>query len=321
MKRLSILLLSICFGLGGVFSFYHYLRGFVQVTNGPACQGQPTPSPDGNLLLFVAVKEGEPNTGNVWIQQIGNGQEIPHKLFPDVGFQGADGFSWSPDNMWISYTSQIAVERGGIAQRQLFRMNPHDGQIAQITNGQGENISSSTCWIDHDRIAFVKNHEIYSIRPTNGMLVKISSLSTLAPRIVPDKIACSPNGKHIAFSGFQEGTKFSLSLWLIDVETGKTNQLTHGPDDVEPVWIDSNTVIFNQEVSKEHPLVLSRVDIKNPKIIQLRGDRLYFTSGYAVGTGDLYVARGSRLDWDAKDKDIFRGFHIYRFRSRWGLFW
>jgi len=71
------------------------------------------------------------------------------------------------------------------------------------------------------------------------------------PNGIWPEIKWSPNGRYLAFSAIWSGP--STDLYVYDTETGKTRQLTNGPDHVGPIWWtpDGSQIIMSEILFQE----------------------------------------------------------------------
>ncbi|MDR3713978.1 MAG: hypothetical protein P4L51_14240 [Puia sp.] len=322
MRIRRVIIWGVC--LIGVFGaglglWWHFLA-LSQATDYSIGEIDPCPSPDGRWLVFRSYTAAAPESGELWIRSALDLSQAPRQLITSSKFHG--GVSWSPDSHWFSYTEWTDGVLAGTVESQVFRMNPKTGEKVQLTHGHGQEIKEGTSWSKNNQIAFICGSEICAISPAGGPVNTLSRLAKQNLQITPEEIAWSPDGQRIAFSDQIESENDELrSLWLLNINTGRSDRLTTGPWDSFPVWIDNETVVFCHRPQTQNTLVLSSVDTTSRRVSRIRSDAVYFSSGYASNAGVLYVSRGHRFDWNEKDSNPFRGFHVFRLRSRTPLFW
>jgi Tol biopolymer transport system component len=303
----------------GLGIWWHFLT-LSRVTNYSIGEIDPSPSPDGQWLIFRSYTASAPESGELWIRSASDPLEAPRQLISGPKFNG--GVSWSPDGRWFSYTEWTDGETAGTVESHVFRMNPRTGQKIQLTHGHGQQIREGTSWNKNNQIAFICGSEICTLPAEGGSAHKLSSLVDENVQIAPEELAWSPDGQRMVFSGrLTSDNEEHSSIWLLNMTTGKAERLTNGPWDGWPVWIEDDTVVFCHRPESQNTLVLSRVSATSRRVSRVRSDAIYFSPGYAAQTGDFFVARSNRFDWSEKDSNPFRGFHIFRLNSRALLFW
>ena len=116
-----------------------------QVTEGEYDASQPTWSPDGRLVAFVANRTEEPDAnGNsdIWLvdTQVDDAPSSVRQLTTNPGSDGQPAFS--PDGRWIAYVTVIAPEIIWYATSHLAVISLDGGEPALLTTELDRNVDS-----------------------------------------------------------------------------------------------------------------------------------------------------------------------------------
>src|SRR6266478_1175599 len=270
----------------------------------------PQISPDGKKIAYVrrfADSMTDKRYSNLWII---NTDGTDHRPLT-TGNRSDASPRWSPDGMRLAYLSDAD------GKQQLFVRWMDTGQTARITNleqapdaiawspdgkmltfsalvpGKGPHIAdlpappSGAKWADpptvYDRL-------VYQFNVTDG------SLRPLTNRKGPDNApAVSPNGKFIAYTGFDDRYQGhqTTKLYLMNRDGAGSHSLSDKLDrDVQdPQWApDSTGIYFRYDDQGDSKIGFYLVDGTFKKI----ADHLAATTG-AGGSGTFYLAHTGML--------------------------
>jgi serine/threonine-protein kinase len=206
------------------------------VTHAPGVEYQPTLSPDGSQVAFVAQRDGR------WVLSVrsavtGSGGEIR----PAEATPGDQRFpSWSPDGEFIRFYG--CSTREACVWREVARL----GGAARAVELPRQ--TPWTAWSrDGTRAAFVVSDSIF--------VYSVADRSTrfLAVHPAPwdqHSLAWSPDGRWIAYVNSNPLWPYipntaNSSLWIVDAADGKRFAVTAEDHlNVSPVWLDARHLLF-----------------------------------------------------------------------------
>lgn len=237
--------------------------GLSRLTNHPAFDSAPAPSPDGNKIAFVSNRDGDNeifvmNTDGTGLMQLTSNSVSDHNpaWSPDgtkivfdsdrdnnreIYTMNADGSAqtrrtfhssvdgdpaWSPDGTQVAFFS----DRTG--DREIYVMNVDGSGLLRLTNNTS--VDSAPCWSpDNTKIAFHSNREgtwdIYTINRDGSNLKRLTSSSG-----TNEDPSWSPDGSRIAFHSNRSG---DYDIYAMNVDGSAVHPLTttHG-NDLLPYW-------------------------------------------------------------------------------------
>lgn len=239
-------------------------------------------SPDGTRLLYVSTVDDK---SQIFVRWMDSGQETNLTHLP----RGAGGLAWSADGKWIAFTMFVPesptplvdlpappdgadwgpawkyidglnyrADGAGYLRsghRHIFVLPAEGGTPRQLTDGAFND--NAPQWTPDGRsILFVANrHDEAAYDPNNSEIYEVSvadgTIKALTDRKGPDgDIAISPDGRQIAYTGFDDRYQgYQVShLYIMNRDGTGSHLVTGGFDrDVEsPVWSKDGKGLFFQ---------------------------------------------------------------------------
>lgn len=230
-----------------------------QLTRGPGLDNSPRWSPDGSQLAFISSRTGTPQ---LFVMDRSGGEARQVGQFA----QGAGSLRWTPDGAHLLVTAVLSVDPDqhgkpgrGVEQRgpdepevcwrlpyksdgvgyllrreiQLFRVDLASGEAHQLTDASVD-VMSFEASPDGSQIAYTRMREG---RYSHGSDVWVCDSEGRQHRRLTHELATvlqpfwSPDGRWLAFAGAVKEGDGESRLWLLEVATGKLQQL--GPEDME----------------------------------------------------------------------------------------
>ncbi len=301
------------------------------VTSGARSVSSPALSPSGDRMAYVDRDDLGSQIFVRWLEsgataQITRGAEAPRNL------------SWSPDGQWIAYSKRVAVEaptmgklpkapkgaewappptvidrmvyrNDGSGPRpeaffQIFLVSADGGASRQLTEGPYDHsgrlewaADSSAIFFsanrNEDRALNVLNSDLYRIDVASGTLTQLTERQ--GPESSP---ALSPDGKHLAFTGFDDLRKpyHRQRLYVLDLASGEYRELLEDLDRSigNPRWSEDGKRIFFQ-FDDQGDTVLAATDLRGrmDRLVTGMGGttlgRPYSGAAYAIGGGGRYA--------------------------------
>jgi len=181
----------------------------------------PRWSPDGSLIAFEGLRgEGFQASRHMWTMEPDGRHERELTHF-ELASDGA--FEWSPDGRWIAYAAYL---EGGNRVRVVGRTGEGRRTLARVDR-----------WVES--ISWSPDGRALAIGSYGGALKLVDVASGDARTPVEKLVGCqspawSPDGEWLAFEGKADG---DAEIWLLNVQTGATTQLTdNSVDDTSPQW-------------------------------------------------------------------------------------
>ncbi len=191
---------------------YRYVGGLVQnLTQHPAPDDEPSPSPDGRYIAFVSLRDGNREIYVLDIHCDCPPRNLTRHFSDDISPV------WSPDGQWIAFVSDRTWNHD------LFVMDVNGGQVRNLTRSHGE--EWFPVWSpDSQTIAFVSdrpgNYEVYTADIISGRIRNVTN--NPAGDIRP---AWSPDGQSIAFLSFRDGV---YNIYLASRDGAYVRPITQG---------------------------------------------------------------------------------------------
>ncbi len=191
-----------------------------RLTSSPQGSFEPTLSPDGARMAYVANREGD---AELYVQDVAvDAADLRLTVSPRDDWAPA----WSPDGAWIAFLS----DRDGAPRVFLVRPDATDRRPASPTEIAGE--PGPPLWSpDGARLAFAVStrdgaSEIWTIEVATGTAMRVS-----APGARDEAPAWSPDGRHLVFVSTRDQR---IDLWIARADGTAESRLTDSP---EEEWI------------------------------------------------------------------------------------
>lgn len=252
------------------------------IAAGPGVHAQPRWSNDSRRLAFVSTSEGRPARILVWSRDTRRSSTIAELT------EAPGNLSWSPDGSLIAYSALVPDPPPSIGRLppkpaganwapplqvydrivyrtddqgyrkpgffHLFLLPSSGGAVRQLTSGPFNHGGPLSWTPDGRRILFSANRrrdwqfagrelDIHSANTDSGEVVP------LVTRDGPDaQPAVSPDGRWVAFTGFDEDDKpyHSTQLYLVSTSGGPIRSLTGALDRPvqDPVWASDGRSVY-----------------------------------------------------------------------------
>jgi len=220
-------------------------------------------SPDNREVVYVVTsidREDNRYRSQLWIAPLDGGEPRQFTYGP-----GRDTSPrWSPDGRQLLFVS----DRGG--KKQLYVVNRDGGEARQVT--ELEKGVSSPAWSPDSRsIAFV-SRLLENSKPENGEPNNDESQEESDVRVVT-RLRYKNDGQ-----GWWDGSW--AQVFTVDVDTGKTRQVTEGPyDHGSPVWSPDGRYLLVVADRAEDADYTSRSDLWRYDLADDEGEPVKLTTG------------------------------------------
>ncbi|WJG07793.1 S9 family peptidase [Aliiglaciecola sp. LCG003] len=251
--------------LGNIWSVDTQSKNLLPVTTGDHADYNPVLSPDGKTLAFISTRTGKAQIYMKWLQtgQVAkltnlsaapsglswspNGRYLAFSMFVEgqaktpVSLTGKPkGANWADPAVYIDDV-YYRFDGGGYATKgktQIFILSAQGGTPRQITNDEYDNGGPLAWGADSKAIYFSANRsENRDFAPLNSDIFKVSIPSSkivqLTQRDGPDSNpSVSPDGKHIAYLGFDDkrSNYENAQLYVMNTDGSKSRQVSKGLD-------------------------------------------------------------------------------------------
>lgn len=207
---------------------------------------------------YIERKAGNPNV-RLWVAEYTGANPVAL-----TGFEVHSEYSWSADGKWI------AVSHTKDGNYEIYKLSVDGTQQIRLTNNTYTDQYPRWRGLPQgDMIAFV------SARPigANERVFIMNSDGTGERELLPpgtlshyDSPAWSSPGTKIAFVVHQG---LASNIWIVEIATGKTTQVTTSGINVEPVWYGQDYVFFETILGQKD--TVNRYDTKTGTTTELVG--------------------------------------------------
>ena len=282
----------------------------------------PTPSPDGNHLVFVRKTDRYPGSHGLFHMPL-NGPGQPREILSPREYDSY--VSWSPNGQWIGYTATVRPPGKRVYTvlgNSVYKLSLQTGEKTRIIGpDELQGIEESVAWVNGEELLVVTSRAFFSVNADTGTPSKVADLPeswSMNDRL--EQFAPSPDGKSVAFSvESPDGDQVTdrSGIWLLDLDKQRIRQLTSQASDIFPTWLDSGRLLFQRHSEQDengfvaealHVLSVSTGTVE----LNVGYDGVLYSMGKSPGDDFLYAATASEWSelggWD----DWFRGFSISR---------
>lgn len=266
-----------------VYSMNSDGSGKVNLSNSAYNDQTPTPSPDGNKIVFVRLINS--TTRELWVMNNdGGGQQ---KL-TGLNRNSFLSLKWSPDSGKIVFTNRVSNIYD------LYVVNSDGTGLLQLTNnsGQEDYISWSS---DGNKIAYTKNGEVHVINPdgTGDTIIHTEDYQY--------DIKWSPDGTRLGWINghYDSARKYYREIYVSKLDGSEKKIVTQSADARIMSWSPDSTQIayVNVEpVSRQRDIF--SVNVSSSQSINLTN--ILDTDNYNFDIDDS----GSVIEWSPNGKKI-----------------
>lgn len=270
----------------------------VQTTSGPRAEVGPAPSPDGRWLAFEYNHSGSQIIPQIWILDRAKGWESARPIVDNGNYNSWP--SWSPDSQWISFMSGRKAATSNFLTDQIYKVRVKGGTVVQLTHFPDDTaLRDSTSWSRDGRIAFVHGDSIYAINDFGGQPKELVNLQqTLAPDTLWGAV-WSPDSTRLTFRGSPPRSEEpDQRIWVADLNSHHVSQVTGGPMDDLPSWMDNDHILFERG-SKSGEVRIAVVCLRTLGISYLTRNHIDQTPAADPAGSVLFFARA-----DFSEKNI-----------------
>jgi len=255
--------------------------GHRPLLSGRQSYNSPRWSPDGSRIAYISGMEGSPQ---LYIRWMDTGQTA---LLSNLTEAPGD-IAWSPDGKWIAFSMQVVKEKEPLAKApakpdeaewappvkvidtlvyrvdgegfleagysHLFVISTDGGTPRQLTSGDFNHNGPLTWTPDGRHIVFSANrNEDWEYQPLESDIYTVDvdsgELKRLTLRTGPDESpVISPDGRHIAFLGFDDKLQgYQISrLHVMNLDGSNVRVLLDGLDRsiFDPSWAGNDTLYY-----------------------------------------------------------------------------
>ncbi len=259
-----------------------------RLTNNRHNDGSPSWSPDGERIVFVSHRDGNPE---IYVMDAdgGNQQNLSNNLSDD------SSPSWSPDGNRIAFDSN----REGRFNWEIYVIDTDGRNLQRLTNNpdpnghpddrfpswspDGAHIVFSARREEHVENKFAVTYEIYVMDVGGGNQQRLTNNrnNEWAP-------VWSPDGKRIAFVADRKGNFENFDIYVMEADGGNLQNLTNDRAwDWNPSWSpDGKRIAFSSDRDGNFEIYVMNADGSNPQNLtnNPRGDSnpAWFTPPFAV---------------------------------------
>ncbi len=275
-----------------------------ELLGGPRVAMNPRVSPDGQLVVFSAMVDGQTQVG-VLRSQTGD-----WKVLTTDRTQGLTGdFSWSADNSKIYYSRFFEVPRG------IYSISPLGTGERLVLSDAGSPSVLPDGSLLVARVNAARHLQMYRYWPSSGKLDTLPATGRLGAG-TDEFFRAFPDGREAAFFGRPATEQDSTDrLYAIDLTSNRIRRLAaeiNIPVSTLAMSEDGQSVVVNFPVGNESRLVAVPRDGSNR--IQVLAVLTGGVRGYDIGRdGSLYFDQGARA------ADLRRYHPVSRLQESWPI--
>jgi Tol biopolymer transport system component len=209
-----------------------------QVTSEPVLQFQPTVSPDGKEVAYLAGPITAPHLVIRSTVSVAGGEV----RLADTSAGGEWYPAWSADGEFVRYSGCRGGGLSDCTERETGRMGGGARSYTLPRDAREPAWSS-----DGRRVAFVRGDTILTASTTDTVEHRVAVRKSM---LGLHSLAWSPDGRRIAFVAGNPlwrttGNVSEASIWTVDAEGGEPQQVTPaGQLNVSPAWLDARHLLF-----------------------------------------------------------------------------
>ena len=201
----------------------------IRLTDGPVMDAIPVWSPDGKKILFVSMRDGNPE---LYLLSIGSQSSpasiiqhpVPIRLTDHPANDGLDSHLWSPDGKQIVFVSERDLNL------EIYGMASNGSGVHNVTSNPATD-DGPVGSPDGRSIVFVSDRsggqEIYRMAMDGSEVMQLTT--TGGDHFWP---VWSPDGKQIAFTSTRDGNP---EIYVMDGDGSHQRRMTH--TDAEEKWV------------------------------------------------------------------------------------
>ena len=201
------------------------------ITTDPGLELFPAPSPDGQFLVYKS--KGPNGNKDLFLLDLTKDNATATNLTTDIANEGRA--VWSRDSQYLYFRRQIKESR--ICDVIQLRMHDQQEKVVGHCPLSGGDLHHLDISVDDNTLAYLgvdeqyKNRGIYLVNPHQEVpqAKRYSCLEKDCHFRVQD-VAFSPDGKFLALS--RRESTFSENIYLTNLASGDTQQLTFDEDDI-----------------------------------------------------------------------------------------
>ena len=188
----------------------------------------PTFSPDGSTIVYVLTGEN----GSDLFSMPATADGTPHRLSSGKGTDNSMP-SFSPDGRHIAFVSG----RAGAPEIYIMDADGTNPDLFTTYDFSTKNYRSNPSW-SPDGLQIAYQSRVPEGAPGADFQLFTMSLRDRTPRQLTsdgrnEHASWAPDGRHLIFQSTRGG---SSQLWVLDVESARLHQLTHGDPSLGPAW-------------------------------------------------------------------------------------